>query len=112
MQRAVQGDGGALETLEVLIVGDQLPVGAPEGFPGADEAFPEGLCRADGLAYQVEDSGRHRAIGGAEQPAEMLSGVIETGGTELRVEIAAEGLSVRHRAEKRWRQVEGETELW
>src|SRR5262249_58558997 len=111
MQRAVERDGGALEPLQVLIVGDELPVGATERSSRTDEAFLERLGRANRLPDQVQDSRCDRSVGAAHQPAELRPGIVETGGTELGVQVAAEGLRVRHRGEQRRSEMKGKTEL-
>src|ERR1700751_3751906 len=111
MQGAVERNRRALETLEVLIITDQLPIGAPEGFAGADEALLERLGGPHCLTDQIQDSRRDRSVGSSYEPAEMRSGIVDAGSAQLGVEVATEGLRIRYRGQHRLGHVIGQTEL-
>src|SRR5262249_19732226 len=100
MHGAIECQGGALEPFEVLVVADELQLGAPEGPAQTDEAFPQCLHTTGKCTDEVQHPGGDRSVGGPDKPAEVRAGIIEARGTELRVEVAAERLRVRYRSEE------------
>src|SRR5215469_4280887 len=111
MHGAVEGYGGALEPLEVLVVADELQVGPADGFAQTDEAFPERLHAPGECTDEVQDPRGNRSIGAPDQPVEVRAGIVEPGGPEFRIEVAAEGLRIRHRGEDLRSQTKRQSEL-
>src|SRR5215469_2210586 len=100
MHSAIERYGGALEPFEVLVVADELQLRAAEGPAQTDEAFPQCLHPPGKCTDEVQHPGRHRSVGAPDEPAEVRAGKIEARGAELGVEVAAEGVRVRHRSEE------------